>query len=253
VFDECWLTYIKSSYYLMACSHEEIGLRPSDRLLGNEVLRGYLADRHALAVEQIPYCVLSTDAFRLIGEATEINTLDRPVLEHHMARLASGTRLFRFTDRLIERANLDEVRRRLGAEFDWQPGGFALWAERRLHRDSLLLGALDRIVLTRFGDVSDSYVAAAREAAEQMGTAVGYEEIGRSLYKRGLYDPAVVAFRRGLELDAERFRSRYYLGRSYERLGQAQLAADQFAEALRLRPDDDDARDALERVMRPHE
>jgi hypothetical protein len=43
------------------------------------------------------------------------------------------------------------------------------------------------------------------------------------------------------------------LGRSYESLGEAALAADQFAEALRLRPDDEDAREALNRVARGDE
>jgi hypothetical protein len=208
VFEECWLTYIKSSYYLMACSHEEIGLRQVDRVLDNEILRGYLANRHALTVEPIPYSVLSTDAFRFIGETTPINRLDRPVLEHHMARLDSKTRLFGFTERLLDRSNLPELQRRLAPGFDWRPGEFALWAERRLDRGSLLRGALDRIVRTQFGHVSEGYATAALETAERVGTAVGYEEIGRLLYKRDLFDSAVVAFRRALELDADRFRSR---------------------------------------------
>jgi tetratricopeptide (TPR) repeat protein len=247
-FDACWMTYIKSSYYLMVCSNDEIGLHQIEAVRENEVLRDHLAVRHALPLDLVPYSILSVDAFRFAGQRTSVNRLDRPVLEHHMARLDSETRLFRFTDRLIDRVNMPQVGRALAPWFEWQAGEFAVWADARLERGSLLNGAVDRIVEHQFGDISLAYGDAALEAARRVGTAKAYEAYGRRLYRRGLCLPAMDALGRALVIDATLHEAHYYLGRCHERRGERAHAAAEFERALRLRADYRKAEEALERV-----
>jgi predicted membrane-bound spermidine synthase len=252
VFEECWMTYIKSSYYLMVCSNEELGLHQFEAVRNNEVLQDYLTVRHALPVDFVPYSILSVDAFRFASQRTPSNTLDRPVLEHHMARLDGGTRLFRLTERLVDRSNVPEVRRELAPWFAWEPGGFLLWSDARLSPTSLLRGAIDRISEKHFGDVSSSYRSAALDAARQTATAEAYESFGRQLYRRELLGPAMETLGQALSLDATLHRAHYYLGRCHEKRGELALAAREFEEALRLRPGYDRAAEALDRV-RDHE
>lgn len=251
-FDACWMTYIKSSYYLMVCSNQAIGLHQIAAVRENEILRDHLARHHALPIDLVPYSVLSVDAFRFTGQRTPVNRLDRPVLEHHMARLDNETRLFRFTDRLIDRANMPRVRREVAPGFDWEAGEFATWSDARLRRGSLLRGAVDRIVERQFGDISAAYAEAALEAARQVGTAKGYEAYGRRLYRRELYLSAMDALGRALAIDATLHEAHYYLGRCHERRGERALAAAEFAQALRLRSGYKKAEQALDRV-RDHE
>jgi predicted membrane-bound spermidine synthase len=252
VFDECWLTYIKSSYYLMVCSNEKIGLHQIGTVQENEILRDYLAIRHGLPLDFIPYNILSVDAFRFISQRTPVNTLDRPVLEHHMARLDSESRLFQLTDRLIDRSNLKTVERAVAPWFAWEPGGFLLWSDARLGRASLLRGAVDTIVERQFGDISAAYESAALDAARKTATAEAYEAFGRRLYRRELFLPAMDALAQALSLDASLYRAHYYLGRCHETRGEHALAATEFEEALRIRPDYEQAEKALVRV-RSHE
>lgn len=249
-FDTCWMTYIKSSYYLMVCSNREIGLQQIEAVRANEVLRDYLAIHHALPVDLVPYSILSVDAFRFAGQRTPVNRLDRPVLEHHMARLDSETRLFGFTDRLIDRANLPRVGRALAPWLEWDPGEFAIWGDARLERGSLLRGAVERIVERQFGDISTPYADAALAAAREVGTARAFEVYGRRLYRRELYVPAMEALGQALAIDASLHEAHYYLGRCHEEQGQDTVAADEFEQALRLRPDYSKAEKALGRVRK---
>jgi predicted membrane-bound spermidine synthase len=251
-FDECWMTYIKSSYYLMVCSNDEIGLHQLEAVRGNETLREYLATRHRLPVDLVPYGILTTDAFRMKGQVTPINRLDRPVLEHHMARIEGSTRLFRLTDRLIERTRLAEVEEAIAPWFAWEPGGFALWADMCLAGTSLLDGAIRRILETRYGDLGAAYEHAALNMARRAGTAGAHEESGYRLYKRERYRAAIDALGQALTLDPGSYRAHYYRGRCREELGEPALAALEFEEALRIHPAYEKAEKALDRV-RNHE
>jgi predicted membrane-bound spermidine synthase len=248
VFAECALTYIKSSYYLMVCSGEELVPRQLAAVQGNETLGDYLAVRHGLSLESVAYSILSLDAFRFTGQQTAVNRLDHPILEYHMAQLDGESRLFRMTERLIERTALRAVQRSLAPGFDWDPGGFALWADLRLSGSSLLAGAIDEMVQRQFGDVTGQYERAAQAFAARAGTAEAYENSGRELYDRALYGSAAVAFDAALALDATLYRSHYYLGRCHERAGRGAKAAHEFQRTLELRPDYDKAEQALDRV-----
>ena len=53
-FEECWQTYLKANYYIMACSQQPIQIRQLDSVVANEELRTYLATEHSMPLELIP-------------------------------------------------------------------------------------------------------------------------------------------------------------------------------------------------------
>lgn len=252
VFEECWLTYLKSSYYLLVCSNEEIEQRQLEAVTGNDRLRSYLADEHALPVDLIPYGILSTDAIGLRADPSAVlNTLDFPSLEHEMARLDGETRLIELRQRLIDRLELTDVQRALGGTMDWSPGAFAFWGDLRLKEDSTLAEVLNEVVPRRFGDFTEGYKRAASRFADEVGTARAYFTYGHRLYERRLCSAAIPALSRALELDPSMHRAHYYLGRCHERQGDDPLARSHFREALRIDPDFEKAQNGLERLGEP--
>jgi hypothetical protein len=232
VFDECWFTYLKSSYYMLVCSDEPLAPRQYAAVTADPTLRDYLVEQFALPVELVPYSVLATDAMRLhSGGPAPINTLDFPVLEHEMARLDTDTRLLGFKDLLTERLDLREVRRRLEPLLPWDPGAFAFWSDLRLSRSSTLFEALAEVVPRQFGDVTESYADTALHWADRLRTARAYYTYGHGLYRRGACGAAVVALSRASAMEPAAAGPYYYLGRCYELQGDAVRAAALLGEA----------------------
>ena len=249
-FENCWLTYLKSSYYLLACSNADIGLKSLGKVVDNVQLKNYFAEKHTLPIDLIRYSVLSTNAYALRSrEGARVNTLDFPVLEHEMARLDSDrTRLGRFKQLLIDRLDLRDVRDTVGGNIRWEAAEFVFWSDIRLRSSSTLGEALSDVVPRQFGDVAEDYRRVVLDYAAKLGTADAYERFGYELYKRRICSAAVEALEAALEVDPMLHEAQYYLGRCYERQGNDQLAAERFQAALIAKPDYDKARSALKRV-----
>jgi tetratricopeptide (TPR) repeat protein/MFS family permease len=249
-FENCWLAYLKSSYYLLACSNADIGLKSLGKVVDNVQLKNYFAEKHTLPIDLIRYSVLSTNAYALRSrEGARVNTLDFPVLEHEMARLDRDlTRLIRFKQLLIDRLDLRDVRDTLVGHVRWEAAEFVFWSDIRLRSSSTLGEALSEVVPRQFGDVAEDYRRVVLDYAAKLGTADAYERFGYELYKRRICSAAIEALEAALEVNPVLYEAQYYLGRCYERQGNDQLAAERFQAALIAKPDYDKARSALKRV-----
>ena len=254
-FENCWLTYLRSSYYLLACSNADIALRSLGEVVDNVRLKNYLAEKHTLPIDLIRYSVLSTDVYALRSrEGAPVNTLDFPVLEHEMTRLDHDrTRIRRFKQLLIDRLDLSNVRDALVPNVRWEPAEFVFWSDIRLSSTSTLGKALIEAAPRQFGDVSEDYGRVVLDYAAKLGTAHAYERFGYELYKRRICSAAVEALEAALEVDPMLHKAQYYLGRCYERQGNDQLAAERFQAALIAKPNYTRARTALKRVGQPGE
>ncbi len=248
-FEHCWMNYLKSSYYLMACSNQELQLRQIEAVVNQSELRNYLAEEHYLPVDLIPYSVLSTDAFGLRADPNApLNTIDFPVLEHEMARLDSEVRLVEFQERLAERLDLREVSRRLQPVMDWDPAGFALWSTLRLSPSNLLGEALDEVIPRQFGDLSEPLGQLAEQTAALVDEAPAYYKFGHRLFRRDEFRTAVPLLEKAAELEVDNYRAHHYLGASLEALGDPAAARRQYEKTLELKPDYKKSRRALERL-----
>jgi predicted membrane-bound spermidine synthase len=248
-FGGCWMNYLKSSYYLLACSDAPLGLRQFEAVAANERLGRYLAEEYAVPLDLVPYSVLSVDPFALRADAAApINTLDWPILEHEMARLDGEVRLTELKDRLIERLDLQAVGREVGREVEWEPGAFAFWADLRVEESSLLAETLADVVPRQLGDFTEGYRSAALRAGEKVGSADAYFEYGYRMYERRICSGAVTSLGRAVQLDPALYRAYYYLGRCFEIQGDDRQAAGFYRQALRVEPGYEKARAALDRV-----
>jgi len=253
-FENCWLTYLRSSYYLLACSNADIALKSLGEVVDNVRLRSYLAEKHSLPIDLIGYSVLSTDVYALRSrEGAPANTLDFPVLEHEMARGGGENRLIGFKQLLIDRLDLSNVRDALVPNVRWEPAEFVFWSDIRLSSGSTLGKALMEAVPRQFGDITEDYGRVVLDYATKLGTAQAYEQFGYELYKRRICSAAVEALEAALEVDPLLHEAQYYLGRCYERQGNDQLAAERFQAALIAKPNYTRARTALKRVGQPGE
>ncbi len=248
-FEYCWMNYLKSSYYLMACSNEELQLRQIETVVNQPELREYLAEEHYLPAELIPYSVLSTDAFELRADRNApLNTIDFPVLEHEMARLDSEVRLVEFQSRLTQRLNLREVSRRLQPVTDWDPAEFALWATLRLSTSNSLAESLAEVIPREFGDLSEPLGEVAELTANRIDEVPAFYKYGYRLYRRDEFEAALPLLEKAAELEVDNYRAHHYLGASLEELENPEAAKIQYRKALNLKPGYKKSRRALERL-----
>ncbi|MEE8557762.1 MAG: spermine synthase, partial [Myxococcota bacterium] len=126
-FGQCWIAGIKTSYFLLLCSPDSVTLRHPSLIATNERLSRYFRE-NGLHPEWLPYGLLHRSAFTLIGDRTApVNSLDRPVLEFHMARLQRrGIRGFK--RRLRGAMRVEEVAAAVGRG-RWDPQHLSRHAE----------------------------------------------------------------------------------------------------------------------------
>lgn len=255
-FENCWLNYLTGTYYFLACSDDPLGLHQVEAVAAHPVLSAYFRDDYDLDLRWLPYSVLSTDAFALrpspTGSPSAINRLDHPILEFERARLAKpkGGFMPGFRARLVERTDLDVLQSDIGATWPWNRGGFAFFGEQRADPGEALHAIL-REVGRRQPPSPEAFERAALDFADEVGTAGACLAAGRTLVRRGRFSAAVLALTEAPEAESadEGSRMAYYLGAAYEGLDDSAGAERAYREALRLNPDADRARRALERLL----
>lgn len=131
-FDFCTLAYIRSNYFLLACSQQRAIVRNYQKVVQNQLLETYFAEQGDFPIEFLPYLVLSTDALELPENfEAPVNTLDFPVLEHLMSRIPTDD-MANFRSLILNPRSYSSLASMTSEEYDWNPGEFAYFAEHRL-------------------------------------------------------------------------------------------------------------------------
>jgi spermidine synthase len=131
-FGECWIANLTKGYFLLACSNAPMRLHRFAEVAGNPTLRAAFESEYELPLRLIPYAVLSTEALPLRSPGGgPINTFDRPVLEHEMARLQANAEIDGFEKRLAEDISLGRLRGALGRSMPWTSADFNRYQELR--------------------------------------------------------------------------------------------------------------------------
>jgi tetratricopeptide (TPR) repeat protein len=245
-FDECWLAYLKSSYYLLMCSNAPMFPHQREAVVRQPELRRYFAEREALPLSLLPYSILSTRALHLPRDpGTPVNTMDFRTLDHAMARVRSR-RILNFNGRLQARLDLRDLARSIPPA--WDAAEFLLWRRLRESDESTLSGMLERAVAREFGPLGEGWTRAVVAAAKEVDTAPGYESFADRLRDEGSWAAAAELYERALALDPGSMRARYYLAACLEELGERGRAIEQYRGVLPSDPHYARARDALERL-----
>lgn len=131
-FAECWISYLSSGYFLLACSNAPMQLHRYHEVVGNRTLGETFERDYGLPLRLIPYGLLSTEALALRSPGgAPVNTFDRPVLEFEMARLQAHPSINGFRERLQREISPGRLRARLGRSMPWKVADFGRYQELR--------------------------------------------------------------------------------------------------------------------------
>ncbi len=246
-FEQCWLNYLKSSYYLFVCSNEEIHPHQAAKIVEQEDLKKYLGEVNGVPSRFLPYSAIHTNVLEIPREPAPINTLDFPVLEHEMAML-KRSKLFEFNRRLELDLNLPDVEKELETQVRWDPAEFSVWRDLRTNPgttvNKMLLGAIDR----QFALTPADYAEALKTGAEEIGTAEAYYEFGRILYKGQVYTAAEELLQAAIDRDPAMVKALVRLGDISRKRGQLKLAEERYGAAFAVDSDNEDLRRALKKL-----
>lgn len=215
-FKHSWIYFVRSSYFIVACSNGEMGFGDLDALKNNAQLERFFEVEHLIPLRILPYSVFSTNAVAFKSpDAVPINTLDFPVLEFAMARLPTD-HLKAFKGRLSA-MDLGAVRDAASRAMDWRPAEFLFFMDYRLREKTRLYKAMKRALEREFGDVGREYGEAVVRFAEDIGTAAAYRKFGEKLFDQKDFRAAARCFSKGIDLDPTLKDAHYFLGRCYQK------------------------------------
>ncbi len=131
-FNDCWLSYLSTGYFLLACSNAPIELHRFAEVSQNPTLRELFAREYELPLPLVPYGILTTEALALRSRSgAPINTFDRPALEFEMARLQAHASIKGFSERLAREISPVRLRAQLGRSMPWRSADFGRYQQIR--------------------------------------------------------------------------------------------------------------------------
>ncbi len=88
-FKYCWVTQMKSHYYLLIASNSPMNLYHESEIYSNTDLKDYFAYQHGYDIENLRYSIVNTHPYDYLSsdEIVPVNTADLPVLEYEIAQL----------------------------------------------------------------------------------------------------------------------------------------------------------------------
>lgn len=243
VFKHVAVGCIKGNYYTLLCSDQPV--RPHHpRLVADHPWMGrFFHKEYDLRPDWLPYSLIITDAAKLLADtSTPLNTLDKPVLEFAMARLASRG-YPAFSARIESNVNPESIAHTDEGLMIYNPLHHLLYLES-LTGDSPSSRGLQRHLntnsefATRFHQAEQEEVE--REAFEGDSPTVFFR-YGNKLKNRGEYENAIKQFNRVLELNSSMILVYIERGACYEYLGQFDRALDNYDKIYHLTPEDPEA------------
>ncbi len=249
-FEQCWLNYLKSSYYLFVCSNAEVHPYQAAKIIEQEDLKQYLGEVNGVPSRFLPYSAIHTNVLDIAREPAPLNTLDFPVLEHEMAML-KRSKLSDFNRRLELDLNLHDVKQELANEMAWDPVEFALWRDLRTNPGTTLNKMLRDAAERQFDVTEQEYDEQLELTAGEVGTAENYYEFGRIYHRKKSLERAERLFQAAVDLDPSMVRALVRLGDISLRKGERKLARERFEAVLALDADNVDAQRALKKLFAP--
>lgn len=109
-FKYCWVTQIKSNYYLLVVSNNPLAIRQDQEIDSNSKLSDFFASKHGLNIHNLRYSITNTNPYDYlsINETIPLNTIDLPGLEFEIARLNNPT-IQSFSNFLLQEYSIDRL------------------------------------------------------------------------------------------------------------------------------------------------
>lgn len=250
-FRHCALLYIKSAYFLLLASDAPIRAFHPDLAAQDPLVRRDLW-RHRINAAWLQYQLLTTDAWRLIGDRrAPRNTLDHPALEFAM----SGGRehdLSRFRKRLYHAIRHHAMRAAALPGAVWDPGAAVVHAHRMLHDSTIYhrvrdtLAAEEPRLVARW---NHALLVQDRMAVAFAPTAEHFYRLGKRLLDLRRYGKAAEAFRHTLQLDERYHNAHFNLAACNEAKHRLEAALRHYRREVELEPEDAEAVYRVARVL----
>lgn len=250
-FRTCWLGYIRSKYFLFACSQGEITMHSPEIVLHNERLREDLILNGGVRTAWLPYHLLSTDALSLIRDRSlPVNTLDFPILEFEVSMLKVDG-LDEFIGRLTRSMSIQEVQAALAPVTGSDPLALGLQSSHILGKSPVTAQwhlLLQRELYDFDNRLIEAQLMHYSDIAERHKNAGGHRDLGFEMLTMGRYPDAADQFRKALALDPEIDNANLYLADSYTEIGAFDQAIIHYQKALSLDPDESYAHIGIGRI-----
>jgi len=243
--------YVKSAYFLLIASNKPLAMTQQRAVVDNVELRKNLMQKHGIMSAWIPYQLMTTDAFSLIGEPEgDINTANDPVLEFEMAHLQeTGIPLFK--RKLMAGFNIQEIENALAFTPKEFPADFIKHTESRL-KGSVLYRAWKK-ELAKTDDAENTKELAElyfrKIRMQEMKTTVDRHAYAYQLIVLNRYAEAIEVLNQLLVMDPKYDNAYYNLGVCFEALGQFNKAIASFKKELEIDAKDLDAEYRIGRLL----
>ncbi|MBS1272120.1 MAG: hypothetical protein MAGBODY4_01258 [Candidatus Marinimicrobia bacterium] len=279
VFDYCWVSLMKSQYFLLHGSNEPIQIRQQSALESHTKLRRFFASEHGRFPKVFKYAIMNTNPYGFVDtvKSVPINSLDSPVLEFEMARLRDGS-LSEFQQYILDNYTVARMDSAVFRDEPFDPfsaagyhkrvdksGKFTdffmnLWAKDTPD----FRGDFREYMLQKYKQVADSFTTAGtyyhyarwleyydeqNQAIDVYETALqlapdlvdAHYRLGKLYYEFREYQKATEQFAVTVKIDSLHAKAMYHLGRSWYRLGEYETAVNWFKECLEQNPRFDNA------------
>ncbi|MDQ6993025.1 MAG: tetratricopeptide repeat protein, partial [Mariprofundus sp.] len=241
-FKHCAVLYVKSAYFLLIASDQPLTMAQQQAVISQPQLRENLMAKHDIMSEWLPYHLMTTDAFSLIGNSEGVvNTADYPALEFEIASLQeSGIPAFKKRLRAhFDMTEIEQALPELSASF---PADLLAQVHERLGNASITR-RWERLLRHKQLDHKKELAElelrkARRDVKKRVRDMHAY---AYQLMKLDRYAEAITVFKTVLQKEPAHDNAYYNLGVSYEVLGENELALNSFNHELAIDPEDQDA------------
>lgn len=275
-FKYSWTSLIKSSYFLLVCSNEDISLHQQKVIESNPVLKKFFMYQHGRNLDTIKYSFVSNNTYGLLEknfDKKDFNTLDKPTLEFAIASLKNNADIKSFRKYIKDDFDLNKLNNKVFSnknlnfleyfKYHYQSANdstltnylediatkenkdFRSKFEENLIKDfkkaSIEYSGIkttEKLIsyLNRFDITNDIEKLSTNLINKYPNSYNGYYQLGKYYYNKNNYKKAEKLFKKALDLDKENSDVLYWLAKSYYEQYRFALAEDTFLEVLRLNP-----------------
>ncbi len=250
-FKHCAISYIKGAYFLLIASDKPLVMQQQKAVTENKILKKNLMDKHRIMSEWLPYHLMNTDVFALIGnQQGDVNTADYPALEFEMSRLQSNDGVPEFKSRLRASFDINQVKKAMMFVPNIFPADYLAQVEERLGDSSITRRWQKLLQPDKLGDKPEQAELRYRKVKMDMLKRVDdMHAYGYQLLRLKHYQEAIDVFQHISEQEPEHDNAYYNIGVCYEHLGQYANALEAFQNEMRVDPKDEDVQYRIGRMQ----